>query len=78
MVTRVALDLASLPPPDKLINLLADEIYPFERWFDFARGYLAAGDEEAFILFSIESLTPGVICKCHMMIYDLMQRSHHA
>ena len=61
---KVALDLDALPPPDKLQDLLANEVYPFERWFDFARGYLAAGDEEAFIAFSTDSLAPGTICEC--------------
>ena len=63
IVESVELHLDNLPPPDKLMNLLANEVYPFNKWFDLARAYLANGDEAAFIQFSTESITPDTICE---------------
>lgn len=62
-VMSVALDLDNLPQPDKLINLLVSEVYPFEKWFEFARAYLANGAEEAFTRFSTESIANDIICE---------------
>lgn len=73
---RVALDMDALPPPEKLIDLLAGEVYPFEKWFDFARGYLAAGDEKSFEIFSTECLSPDIICELILLHFCLL--SYHA
>lgn len=45
----VSFDVANLPDnAEELLDVLTAEAAPFKVWFDFARAYLAQGNEDAF------------------------------
>jgi hypothetical protein len=46
----VAVNANQLPEePEELLEILAAEAAPLRTWFDFARAYLASGNDKAFI-----------------------------
>lgn len=58
----VAVDLTRLPAePEELLEILAAEAAPLSTWFDFARAYLAHGNEKAFVHICEEGIREEVL-----------------
>ena len=45
----VAFDLSNLPSADEILDVLAAEAAPLTVWFDFARAFLAQGNQDGFL-----------------------------
>ncbi len=63
----VAVDVAELPvETEDLLEVLAAEAAPLTTWFDFARAYLAQGNQKTFEQICEEGIRPEVVTEVGM------------